>query len=82
MIKLPDLQQVTVLSKNEWLRIQNELYQVDKEKESALMEAEQREALHLESVQAVKQWSNTIAVSCLYREFPRIQVTSSTWKSL
>lgn len=71
MIELPDLRQVTVLSKTEWLRIQDELDQVNKEKESVMEEAKQREALHLQSVEVVKQWSNTIAVSCLHRDFLR-----------
>lgn len=82
MITLPDLCQTTVLSKTEWLRIQNELHQVHEERKSVLMEAERRKALHLPSVQAVNQWSNTIIVSCLYREFPRIQFTFSIWRCL
>ena len=65
MIRLPDLQQITVLSKSEWLRIQDELNQANKDKECMMEGVKHREALHLQSVEVAKQWSNTIAVSCL-----------------
>ncbi|XP_071330355.1 cilia- and flagella- associated protein 210 [Trachinotus anak] len=60
MIQPPDLRQVTVLTKAEWLRIQDELNQVNKEKERRKEAANRREALHLQSKEAVKLWSNTI----------------------
>lgn len=65
----PDLRQVLVLSKPDWLRIQDEMNQVDKEKKRMIEEAKQREALHLQSVEVVKQWSDTFAVSCPFRIF-------------
>uniref|UniRef100_A0A3Q3W2D1 Trichohyalin-plectin-homology domain-containing protein n=1 Tax=Mola mola TaxID=94237 RepID=A0A3Q3W2D1_MOLML len=61
MIRLPDLRQITVLSKSEWLRIQDELNQANKDKERMMEGVKQREALHLQSVEVAKQWSNTIA---------------------
>ncbi|XP_070694759.1 cilia- and flagella- associated protein 210 [Pempheris klunzingeri] len=60
-IQPPDLRQVTVLTKSEWLRIQDELNRVNKDKESMREAAQQREALHLQSKEVVKLWSNTIA---------------------
>lgn len=71
-ILLPDLRQVIVLPKAELRRIQDELDRVDKEKESMIEEAKRRETLHLESVEVVKQWSNTLAVSGLHRAFFRL----------
>lgn len=64
MIQPPDLRQVTVLTKAEWLRIQDSLNHVDKEKQSLREATKQREALYSKSQEVVKQWSNTIAVSC------------------
>lgn len=64
MAELPDLRQILVLSKTDWSRIQDEMDHVDKEKERMIEEAKQREALHLQSVEVVKQWSDTFAVSC------------------
>ncbi|KAK5920782.1 hypothetical protein CgunFtcFv8_024551 [Champsocephalus gunnari] len=61
MIEPPDLRQVTVLSKREWQRIQDEVNRVDKDKENMKEAAKQREALHLQSTEVVKLWSNTIA---------------------
>uniref|UniRef100_A0A665VHL9 Trichohyalin-plectin-homology domain-containing protein n=2 Tax=Echeneis naucrates TaxID=173247 RepID=A0A665VHL9_ECHNA len=61
MIQPPDLRQVTVLSKAEWRRIQDELNRVNRDKERMREAANQREALHLQSKEAVKLWSNTIA---------------------
>lgn len=72
MIQPPDLRQITVLTKAEWLRIQDELNKVHKEEESVREAAKQREALHLQSKEVVKLWPNTIAVSCLYRDFLRL----------
>lgn len=62
--EFPDLRQILVLSKTDWLRIQDEMNHVDKDKEKMLEEAKQREALHQQSVEVVKQWSDTFAVSC------------------
>ncbi|TMS06208.1 Coiled-coil domain-containing protein 173 [Larimichthys crocea] len=61
MIQPPDLRQVTVLTKAEWLRIQDSLNHVDKEKQSLREATKQREALYSKSQEVVKQWSNTIA---------------------
>ncbi|XP_045909561.1 coiled-coil domain-containing protein 173 [Micropterus dolomieu] len=61
MIQPPDLRQVTVLTKAEWLRIQDELNRVNKDKESMREAAKQREALHMQSKEVVKLWSNTFA---------------------
>ncbi|XP_051259642.1 cilia- and flagella- associated protein 210 [Dicentrarchus labrax] len=61
MMQPPDLRQVTVLTKAEWLRIQDELNRVNKDKQSMREAAKQREALHLKSEEVVKLWSNTIA---------------------
>uniref|UniRef100_A0A671YSD2 Cilia and flagella associated protein 210 n=2 Tax=Sparus aurata TaxID=8175 RepID=A0A671YSD2_SPAAU len=61
MIQPPDLRQITVLTKAEWLRIQDELNKVHKEEESVREAAKQREALHLQSKEVVKLWPNTLA---------------------
>ncbi|XP_040057301.2 cilia- and flagella- associated protein 210 [Gasterosteus aculeatus] len=61
MIQPPDLQQVTVLTKSDWMRIQEELNMVNKDQESMREAAKQKEALHLKSQEVVKLWSNTIA---------------------
>ncbi|KAM7407471.1 hypothetical protein PAMA_003277 [Pampus argenteus] len=61
MVQQPDLRQVTVLTKTEWRRINDELNQVNKDKESLKEAVKQREALHLQSKEVVKLWSNTIA---------------------
>lgn len=66
MFQFPDLQQVTVLSKAEWQRIQHELDQHKPGKERMTEEAKEREVLHQQSVEVVKQWSNTIAVSGVF----------------
>ncbi|CAB1328481.1 unnamed protein product, partial [Coregonus sp. 'balchen'] len=57
----PDLRQVTVLPKVEWLRIQRSLNQGNKYNESLKEASKQREAMHLRSKEVVKFWSNTIA---------------------
>ncbi|XP_065818447.1 cilia- and flagella- associated protein 210 [Labrus bergylta] len=61
MIKPADLHQVTVLNKAEWQRIQDQLNQVNREKESLREEAKEREKLYLHSKEVVKTWTNTIA---------------------
>lgn len=50
------------MSKAEWQRIQDELDQHKPGKERMMEEAREREVLHQQSVEVVKQWSNTIAV--------------------
>lgn len=60
--QFPDLRQVTVLSKAEWQRIQHQLDQHKPRKERMTEEAKEREILHQQSVEVVKQWPNTIAV--------------------
>ncbi|XP_058479114.1 cilia- and flagella- associated protein 210 isoform X1 [Solea solea] len=60
-LQVPDLRQVKVLTKAEWLRIQDELNQVNKDKESLREAVKQREAMHVQSKEVVKKWSNTIA---------------------
>ncbi|XP_035507205.2 protein CFAP210 [Scophthalmus maximus] len=60
MFQAPDLRQVTVLTKAQWLRVQDELNQVDEEKERLREVANQRLALSLKSKEVVKLWSNTI----------------------
>ena len=59
----PDLRRVTVLRKAEWLRIQDELKGVNREKERMRETTMQRKSLHLQSQEVVKLWPNTIAVS-------------------
>ncbi|XP_028291836.1 coiled-coil domain-containing protein 173 [Gouania willdenowi] len=56
-----DLRQTTVLGRAEWQRIQDEVSQVDRERERLKEAAEQREVLHLRSKEVIKLWPNTIA---------------------
>ncbi|KAM9342264.1 cilia- and flagella- associated protein 210 [Pholidichthys leucotaenia] len=56
----PDLQQVTVLTKAEWQRIQEELKGMTKDKERAREAAKERETLQLQSNEVAKLWPNTI----------------------
>ncbi|XP_061091732.1 cilia- and flagella- associated protein 210 isoform X2 [Conger conger] len=60
-VRLPDLRQVTVLPKADWLRIQDNLNHVNTHKENLLEASKERHALHLRSKEVVKFWSNTIA---------------------
>uniref|UniRef100_A0A3Q3AXX0 Cilia and flagella associated protein 210 n=1 Tax=Kryptolebias marmoratus TaxID=37003 RepID=A0A3Q3AXX0_KRYMA len=55
----PDLRQDTVLRKTDWIRVQDDLRGVNKEKQRLREAAKQREALHLQSKEVVKLWSNT-----------------------
>ncbi|KAI7808514.1 cilia- and flagella- associated protein 210 isoform X1 [Triplophysa rosa] len=57
----PDLRQVAVLSKSDWLRIQDSVNGVNQHNQSLIEAREQREALHVRSKEVVKHWSNTIA---------------------
>ncbi|XP_067843613.1 cilia- and flagella- associated protein 210 [Heptranchias perlo] len=58
---LVDLRQVTILPKNEWERIQDNLNGVNREAEFLRVQREEREALHLQSKEVTKHWTNTIA---------------------
>ncbi|KAJ0070275.1 hypothetical protein NL108_007587 [Boleophthalmus pectinirostris] len=60
MIPLPDLRQVTVLPKSEFMRIQTLSKNVDREQERRIQEAK-RKAMLLHSKEMVKLWSNTIS---------------------
>ncbi|KAJ8352009.1 hypothetical protein SKAU_G00234850 [Synaphobranchus kaupii] len=60
-VRLPDLRQVTVLPKADWLRINDNLNHVNKHNENLLEASKERYALHLRSKEVVKFWSNTIA---------------------
>ncbi|XP_015214435.1 cilia- and flagella- associated protein 210 [Lepisosteus oculatus] len=60
-VRLPDLRQVKVLPKAEWLRIQDSLHSVNRELELIQERKKEREALHQRSKEVVKNWSNTIA---------------------
>ncbi|XP_076025999.1 cilia- and flagella- associated protein 210-like [Genypterus blacodes] len=55
------LRQVAVLPKAKWLRIQEELNHVNKDEERIREAANQRKALHQQSKDMVKLWSNTLA---------------------
>uniref|UniRef100_A0A8C9TYD0 Cilia and flagella associated protein 210 n=1 Tax=Scleropages formosus TaxID=113540 RepID=A0A8C9TYD0_SCLFO len=59
-IQAPDLCQVAVLPKAEWLRIQDNLNHVNKHNNVLQEISKEREALHLRSKEVVKLWSNTI----------------------
>ncbi|KAM6934388.1 cilia- and flagella- associated protein 210 [Xenentodon cancila] len=61
IMQLPNLRQVTVLRKAEWVRIQDEMSGVNKDSQRTREATRQREALHLQSQEMVKLWSNTIA---------------------
>ena len=58
-----DLRQVTVLPRAEYLRIQESLNHQSNHKKRIEEAAQQREAMHLQSKEVVKFWSNTIVVS-------------------
>ncbi|XP_054643643.1 cilia- and flagella- associated protein 210 [Dunckerocampus dactyliophorus] len=60
-IQPPDLHQVTILSKADWLRIQGKIKGVDKEKESMMEAMRQRELLQQKSKEMAKLWPNTLA---------------------
>ncbi|XP_010889224.1 coiled-coil domain-containing protein 173 [Esox lucius] len=61
LMQPPDLRQVTILPKTEWLRIQGCLNQSNEYNESLKKASQEREAMHLRSKEVVKFWSNTIA---------------------
>ncbi|KAI5107307.1 coiled-coil domain-containing protein 173 isoform X1 [Silurus meridionalis] len=56
-----DLREVTVLPMSEWRRIQDSVNRVNKQQESLIAAAKEREAKHLRSKELVKNWPNTIA---------------------
>ncbi|XP_071491246.1 cilia- and flagella- associated protein 210-like [Diadema antillarum] len=56
-----DLRQVTVLSKSDWSRIAAQLERKQREEEAIRKRREAKEALHKETKEIVKNWSNTIA---------------------
>ncbi|XP_048879867.1 protein CFAP210 [Brienomyrus brachyistius] len=60
-VQAPDLRQVTVVPKAEWLRIHDNLNHVNKQNESLKEASKQRGILHLRSQEVVKLWPNTIA---------------------
>ncbi|XP_030065563.1 cilia- and flagella- associated protein 210 [Microcaecilia unicolor] len=55
-----DLRQVTVLPKQEWERIQDNLNNPDKKLKCILAEIKEKKDLHLRSKAVVKNWTNTI----------------------
>ena len=61
-----DLRQVTVLTKNDWDRIQFQLNKRQIEREKIRMAREEKERLHAISKEKVKNWSNTITVRTIY----------------
>ncbi|KAM4731502.1 LOW QUALITY PROTEIN: cilia- and flagella- associated protein 210 [Anableps anableps] len=61
IFQAPDRRQITILRQTGWLRIQDEVNGVDKDKERLREAAKHREALHLQSKQVVKLWPDTIA---------------------
>ncbi|XP_069791793.1 LOW QUALITY PROTEIN: cilia- and flagella- associated protein 210 [Narcine bancroftii] len=58
---LVDFRQMTLLPKAEWQRIQDDLNGINKEAEFLRAQKEEREALHLQSKEITKHWTNTIA---------------------
>ncbi|XP_015244166.1 PREDICTED: coiled-coil domain-containing protein 173 [Cyprinodon variegatus] len=57
----PDLPKVGILGQTDWLRIQDEINGIDKDKERLREAAKHREALQLQSKEFVKMWPDTIA---------------------
>ncbi|XP_061736054.1 cilia- and flagella- associated protein 210 [Nerophis ophidion] len=60
-VQPPELHQITVLSRADWLRIQDQMNRVDKEKERLMEVKKQREVLHQKSKEMAKLWPNTLA---------------------
>ena len=60
----PDLRQVTILPRADWERIQFQLNKRTIEEEKRRRAREEKERLHELSKERVKNWSNTVAVSC------------------
>lgn len=58
---LTDLRQVTILPKVEWQRIQDNLNGINHEAEFLRAQREEKEALHLQSKEITKHWTNTVA---------------------
>ena len=64
-----DLRQVTVLTKNDWDRIQFQLNKRQIEQDKIRKAREEKERLHELSKEKVKNWSNTITVSILANKY-------------
>ena len=60
-----DLRQVTVLSKTDWERIQQQLYRKQIEEERLQTMIREREERKAKSKEVVQHWGNTIAVSMM-----------------
>ncbi|XP_078260655.1 cilia- and flagella- associated protein 210 isoform X2 [Rhinoraja longicauda] len=58
---LTDLRQVTILPKVEWQRIQDNLNGINREAEFLRAQREEKEALHFQSKEITKNWTNTVA---------------------
>ena len=59
-----DIRQMTILSKADWDRIQMQLNKQALEEERIRKTREEKERLRELSKQQIKNWTNTIAVSC------------------
>ena len=62
---LKDIRQTTILSKNDWDRIQAQLNKRAREEEQIRLAREEKERLREMSKEQIKSWTNTIAVSFL-----------------
>ncbi|CAI9544874.1 unnamed protein product, partial [Staurois parvus] len=60
-VKPVDLRQVTVLPKADWERIVNYNNTLEDEERRLYEERKEQEALHLQSQEVVKNWTNTIS---------------------
>ena len=70
-----DLRQVTVLSKGDWERIQQQLYRKQIEEERLQKMVREREERKAKSKETVQHWGNTIAVSSMkFSKFLDIQI--------
>ncbi|XP_032879873.1 coiled-coil domain-containing protein 173 isoform X2 [Amblyraja radiata] len=65
---LTDLRQVTILPKVEWQRIQDNLNGINHEAEFLRAQMEEKEALHLQSKEITKHWTNTVAAALMFTE--------------
>lgn len=69
-----DLRQVTVLSKPDWDRIQQQLHRKQMEAERMQRIHEEREAIKNRSKEMVKDWGNTIKVSFIFHFFYSLRI--------
>ena len=60
-----DLRQVKVLRREEFDRIQDNLYKAERKKQQAINDYKEKQKLKKEAKEAIKNWPNTILV-CLY----------------